>query len=815
MMSIWQDLRYGIRLIRNQSGFTAVVALSMALAISANTTVFSWIQTVLLHPLPGVEREAQFVAIETVTPSGEYIDSSYPDYRDYRDQAKLFDGLIVFQDRPLSMGDDRQTERVWAELVSGNFFDVLGVKPAVGRFFLPQEQAEKPGAFPVAVIGHGLWQRRFNADPGIVGKTIKLNRQTFTVIGIAPADFKGTIVGLTYDVWVPLMMQAQLTGVGNWLESRSSRPLKIMGRLKPGVTSEAARAEIQTIARQLAQSYPRTNQVLSATVLPIWSAPYGAQSVLSKLLLILMGVGFVVLLIVCANVANLLLARASARRKEISIRLAVGANRGRLIRQLVTESLLLSLLGSFFGVVLAFWMTDFLRLFIPSTDLPVLLNSQINGQALGFTLALSVFAGLLFGLAPAFQVTNLDLYESLKEGGRSATAGTRSRRLRGSLVVAEVALAMVALVGAGLFVKSFENAKRINPGFDAENVLLVGMDLSSSGYDRDRGKAFYRQLRGRLEALPGVKSVSYAEDVPLGFDGGSWEDTQIEGYTPRPNEDMKLYRNLVAPGYFELMRIQLLQGRDFAESDDEHAPSAVIVNETFIRRFLPGQNPIGRQIRGWGRPLTIVGVVKDIKYRTLGESPQPYMYVPFQQFYHADTGTAIHLRTTGAPESMLPAVRNEIRALDASVSIFVATPLHEYIGASVFAQKIAATLLSLLGVLALVLAVVGIYSVMSYAVAQRTQEFGIRMALGAQAGDVLKLVIKQGMVLALTGVAIGLVASLALARLLGTMLLDVRPTDPLTFTVIPVLLTTAALLACYIPARRATKIYPTTALRTD
>jgi putative ABC transport system permease protein len=813
MNTLLDDLRYALRRLRKNLSFTLVVVLTLGLGIGANTAVFSWIQAILLHPLPGVAQAGQLLTLETIAPSGQYIDTSYPDYRDYRDQAKLLTGLIVFQDRPLSLGDDQQAERVWAELVSGNFFDVLGVKPAVGRFFLPAEQAEKPGAYPVAVISSELWRRRFNSDPGIIGKTVKLNRQPFTIIGVTPEKFKGTIVGLSYDLYVPLFMQEQLAQRGDWLNVRDSRPLHTLARLKPGANLTEARAEIQLLARQLAQAYPQTNQGISATLLPIWRAPYGAQSLLSVLLQILMGIGGVVLLIVCANVANLLLARSTARQKEISIRLALGASRRRVIRQLLTESLLLGLLGAAVGLMLAFWITDFLRFFIPNTELPVTLTTGVNLQSLGFTLLLSLLTGVIFGLAPALQVTRPDLYHSLKEGGRSATAGPRARRLRGLLVVSEVALALVALIGAGLFVKSFQQARKSNVGFDPEGVLLVGFDLSSNGYNQDQGKNFCRQLRERVERLPGVQAVSYAEDVPLGFDGGAWTKIGIEGYVPRSNENMRIYRNLVAPGYFNLMRIPLLAGREFTERDDEKAPLAAIINETFARRFFPGQEAIGRKIHAGTRVLNIVGLVKDSKYRSLSESAEPYFYIPFLQFYRPHIGFALHIRADGRPEAMLGAVRREVQAIDPAVPVFAAIPLADYIGASFFTQKVAATLLSILGLLALLLAALGLYSVMAYSVTQQTREIGIRLALGAQARDVFKLVIGQGLRLVLSGIVIGLATAFAFTRLASGLLFGVSATDPATFALIALLLTGVALLACLLPARRATKVNPLIALR--
>ena len=813
METLWQDLKYAARLLRKNPGFAAVVVVSLAVGIGANTTAFGWIEAVLRNPLQAVEHGERMVSIETVTPSGETIDSSYMDYLDLRDKARSLDGAVVFKDRPLSLGDEKSAERVWGLLVSGNYFDFLGLRPAAGRFFSAEEQDEKPNAHPVAVLSAGLWKSKFNSDPKISGKRIKLNRQDFTIIGVAPAEFQGTIVGLTFDIYVPLRMYTQLTGGGNWLDDRGSRPLPILARLKPGVRVEAARAEIQTIAAQNATAFADTNQGLSATVLPLAQGRYGVQTRIGTLLHILMAAGGVILLIVCANVANLLLARATSRQRELSVRLALGASRGRLIRQLLTESLLLALLGGGSGVLLAMWMGDSLGLLLPTTGLPVASLARLDKTVLLFTVLLSAGAGLVFGLLPALQAVKRGVHESLQEGGRSATPSGRSRRIRGLLVISEVGLALVALVGAGLFIQSFERAKDNDTGFDPHNVLLVGLQLSTSGYDRQQGIDFLRRAQERIAALPGVKAASYAEDVPLGFSRGSWETLNVYGYVPRPSDNMKIYRNLIPPGYFDAMKIPLVAGRDFTARDDDKSPWAAIVNEAFVRRFLAGGEPIGRKFDTWGRDLTIVGVVKDSRYHTREGGQEPYFYVPFLQFSSASTGVALHIRTSGPPEAILPAVRQQFAAIDPSVTIFGTTSLEDYIGASTYTQKSAATLLTVLGSLALVLASLGLYSVVAYSIAQRTHEIGIRMALGAQRGDILKLVVGQGMALAVAGVAAGIAAALGLTRFLSSLLFGVSATDPATFAGVALLLGGVTLVASYIPARRAMRVDPMVALR--
>ncbi len=813
MESFWQDLRYAARMLGKNPGFAAVVVLSLALGIGANTTAFGWIEAVLRNPLQGVEHGDRMVSIETVTQSGETIDSSYDDYRDYRDKARSLDGAVAFKDRPLSLGNENSSERVWGLMVSGNYFQFLGLRPAAGRFFSAEEQDEKPNAHPVAVLSSGLWKSRFNSDPKISGKTIKLNRQDFTIVGVAPAEFQGTIVGLSFDIYVPLRMYTQLTGGGNWLDDRGSRPLPILARLKPGVRVEEARAEIQTIAAQNASAFADTNQGLSATVLPLAQGRYGVQSHLATLLHILMAAGGMILLIVCANVANLLLARATSRQRELSVRLALGASRGRLVRQLLTESLLLAVLGGGAGVLLAMWMGDSLGLLLPVTGLPVARLARLDRTVLLFTVLLSVGAGMVFGLLPALHAVKGGVHESLKEGGRSATPSGRSRRIRGLLVVSEVGLALVALVGAGLFIQSFEKAKESDTGFEPHNVLLVSLQLSTSGYDRQQIFDFLRRAQERIAALPGVKAASYAEDVPLGFSMGSWETLEVDGYVPRSSDNMKIYRNLIPPGYFDLMRIPLVAGRDFTERDDDKSPWVAVVNEAFVRRFLAGREPIGRKFNTWGRNLTIVGLVKDSRYHARNGAPEPYFYVPFLQFSNASTGVALHIRTAGQPEAMLPAVRQQLAAIDPSVTAFGTTSLDDYIGASTYIQKSAAMLLTVLGALALLLASLGLYSVVAYSIAQRTREIGIRMALGAQRADILKLVVGQGMALAVTGVAAGIVAALGLTRFLSSLLFGVSATDPATFAGVAMLLAAVALMASYVPAQRAARVDPMVALR--
>jgi predicted permease len=811
------QLKYAVRSLSKTPWLTTVVTITLALGIAANTAVFSWTRGVLLHPFHGVADGQRLVSLERVNPTGDHQGSSYPDFRDIRDSSRSLAGAIAFRQAHFTLGNEDQAERVWAEVVSGNYFDVLGVRPAAGRFFLAEEQEEAPGKHPVAVISAQFWRRHFHADPQVIGKTIRVNRQDLTVVGVAPTEFLGTEPGLSFDLWVPLAMDPLLSQAPNWFESRGDRGLTLLARLRPGVSLPEARAEIQTIARRLAQSYPNSNAGIGATLVPIDQAYWGLPPLIGTLLKTLLGAGAVLLLIVCANVANLMLVRATTRQKEFSIRLALGAPRLRVISQLLLESLLLAGLGGLAGVLLAGQMGSWLRFFIPWTHIPLALDFPPDSAVLLFTLSISVLVGLLFGLAPALQTIREDRLSGLKDSARGAIGGTRSQRLRGILVVSEVALALVVLIGASLFVESFWHAKRTDPGFDPSNVLLAGLNLDEAGYSTGQGTLFMRQLHDRIESLPGVRAVSFANDLPLGFSDGPMHGVQVDGYVPRRGEDMHFYWNPIGLGYFDLMRIALIEGRDFTERDDSQSAPVVIINETFARRFFPGQEPVGHQLHfvGFGPGLTVVGVVKDIKYRRLDETPRPYMYVPMQQAWQPGRGIVLQVRTVGPPLQLLPELQRELRSLDPRMHLFEVATLSDYIGESWVTQKTGAALLGVLGTMALLLAALGLFGVIAHSVSQRTQEIGVRMALGAQIIDVFRPVVSQSLRLTVAGIGVGLVLSFALTPLIASQLLGVSATDPLTFVAVSCLLCAVALAASIVPARRATKVDPLTALRAE
>ena len=815
MHGFMEDIHYAFRLFRKSPGFTLVVVLSLALGIGANTTTFTWLNNMVFKPLSGVPANDRLVLIENRTASGDENLVSYPDYRDYRDQSKTFAGLTGYNGLLLSLTSDNETNPVWAESVAGNFFDVLGVKAAVGRTFLPEEVSDQRGANPATVISYRLWKLRLHGDPGIVGRKVQLNRHPVTVVGVAPKDFHGAFVGVDWELWIPVTIRDGLIGSPDSSNRRDSHNLFVIGRLRPGVTAAAAGAEMDAISRQMARAYPETNAGVHAEAMPLWKAPYTAPSIMAAVCGILMAVSGVVLLIVCANVANLLLARATLRQKEFAIRVGLGAGRLRMIRQLLTEGLMLASGGAVLGVLLAYWMVDSLIMLVPATRFPLFVPNGLDANVLWFTVLMTVLAALLFGLAPALQATGGAVHESLKSGSRTVTASAKSQWLRKPLVVSEVALALITLIGAGLFLKSFENARKTDVGFDPQHVLLLGLNLGSSDYEAEEAKIFYRQLRQRIEALPGVQAVSYADSVPLGFEGGGSSTVEVEGYSPRAGETMDVYRTKAAPGYFAVMRIPLLEGRDFNERDDENSPPVAIVNQAFVQRFFQGHYAIGRHVMVSGRKVTVTGIVKTTKFRHIEESAEPGIYLAYRQFYFKSNQGVFHIRTTGPPMSIVEAARREIRARDPNVAIFGETSLVDYIGAALVVQKVAASLLSFMGTLSLVLAALGLYSVMAYSVTQRTHEIGIRMALGAQPGHVLRSVIGQAMLLSVLGVGLGLAAAFALTRLMSRLLFGVTAVDPATFVGAALFLSAIALLASYVPARRAMQLDPMASLREE
>jgi len=814
MNTLLRDLRYGWRTLMRNPAFTAVAILTIGIGIGASTTIFSWMRPMLLNPLPGATQSDRIVAIENMAPDGEPITTSYLDFRDFRDNLKLVNLVTARVGNVFSVGDAPHTTQVWGEMVSGNFFDVLGIQPGAGRFFSDAERDDAQNAHAVVVISYSYWKNQYHSDRSAVGSSLRINRTPFTIIGVAPEGFHGTRSGLDYEMWMPLTMYGQLTHTGTWmLRDRNTRNFMMFARLAPDVTTEQARAEVQALANRMAVADADSNQGIEATVLPVWQSHFGTQSILLTPITILMGASGVVLLIVCANLANLLLARATGRLKEFSVRLAMGARPMRLIQQLLTETLLMAVAGSVCGLILANLLGGALRWLLPAVARPAMLQPPLDGQVLAFTMALAFGVAILAGLAPAVHASRANVNEMLKEGARSGSSGAHSHRLRGLLVTSEVALAVIALVGAGLFLKSFQTARAIDPGFQPEGVALARFDFSSAGYDARQTDSYCRRLREQLERQPGVTAVSYDDSPPLGFSGGNWEPLEVEGYVPGPNENMKIYRDMVSPGYFETMKIPLVEGRDFDLRDDATSRKVMIVNQEFVRRLLANRSVIGRKVHGWGQWFTIVGVAKDSKYHRVSESPQPYFYIPIRQIFRPEYGLTFDVRTSGSANEAIAGLRREATGIDPELTIFDAEPMTEYVAASLFGAKVAASLLSVLSGLGLLLAAIGLYSVMAYAVAQRTGEIGIRVTLGAQPRDIMRLVIRQGLAFAAAGLVLGSLAAAALARVVAAMLVGVGPADPLVYAAATGFTVFVTLASAAIPAWRALRVDPAVALR--
>ena len=812
METFWRNLQYSLRTLRKRPGFTLTVVITLALGIGANATIFTWIKAVLLEPLPGIEQPERLVEVWGATRNNSALSLSYLDYLDYRDRNVVFSGLAAHQVQPLNLGRGGKPERVWGAVVSGNYFNVLGVKALIGRTFLSEED-RTPNSHPVAVIGYGLWQRDFGADPKVIGRTITLNEHDFTIIGVTPKEFGSPFAGIALDAWTPVMMKDYVALPHFSLTDRGSRWLMVMGRLKPGVTVVQAQANIAAIARQLERTYRQTNDQMGAAVYLLSQSPFSLKRSMQSALAVLMAAVAIVLLIACANIANLLLARAASRRKEIAVRLALGSTRWRMLGQMLTESFVLASCGAAVGLTLAFWTARSLPAFLPPYGIQVSFDTRPDVVVLAFTLGLTVITTVLFGLAPALQASKPDLVAALKDNAAALGQGQRKFPLQHALVISQMALSTVALISAGLFVRSLREAYEADPGFDPHRVLLASFDPFLSGHDDNHGREFYRRLIERVRTLPGVQSVTLARRLPLTLSGIAFANVVIDGYTPAKDEDMHLNYETVGPDYFRTMRIPLVQGRDFDERDNEHARGVVIINETMARHYWTGGDALGRRIKLDKSWLQIVGIAKDVKNRTLNEALQPFLYVPFLQDYRSNM--ILVARTVIEPKTMFHAVRAETAALDPKIPMFDAKTFEQHIGLSLFLQRMAATILSIFGMLALSLAAVGVYGVMAYAVSQRTRELGIRISIGASRSDVLKLILGQGLTLSVVGLIGGLVTALVVTRFSAHLLYGVSSADPVTFTVIALLLLGVAVVSGYFPARRATRIDPVVALRME
>jgi putative ABC transport system permease protein len=832
-----KDVRYALRSLARQPAFTIVAVASLAVGIGANTAIFSIVNSILLRPRAVADPD-RLVELYTGDRGHPYETTSYPSYAEFRDRNEVFTGLAAYGIRQFKLTGDDHVEQIWGELVSGNYFEVLGVRLAHGRSF--GEQDDREGNV-VGVIGYGLWQRRFNADQGVVGQTVQVNGQPLTIAGIAPPSYTGMMRGLSTEVWIPIGAAPLLEPAnGRRLAgSRGSRWLTLIGRLKPETTVDQARVRFDLLTREMQEKHPeewKSRQEPTGTVRELFvsvlteretrihpSMREGAYATVALLVVIVN----LVLLIACMNLAGMLLARAVVRRKEIAMRLALGAGRGRLIRQLVTESVTLSLIAGAAGVMLTVWLLDLLLTFMPSfpEGIRLALDLRLDWRVLVYTAGFSTITGVLFGLVPAMQSSRTDVSAILKDDSTAVSAVYRRSRSRRVLIIAQVAFSLLLLIGAGLVLRSLEKVRPTRLGFSSDSVVIASLTLDAQQYDRARSQDFYRQLTARVAALPGVQSVSLVQDIPGGFMVGSRRSTEIEGYNPGPEETLEIDASFVGPRYFTNMKMSIVQGRDFDERDRDGAPCVAIVNEAFARRYFPAAaSALGKHLAKFEaspgprkQMCEIVGVVRDDRWQSLQNSVRPFYWLPVYQAYR--TRMTLLVSTEGDPATTIAPVRNVVRGLDRGVPVADTQTLREQFAMMAYPFRVLGIVMGACGAMALILATIGIYGIVSHSVAQRTREVGIRLALGALKNDILKMVIGQGMALVAWGLALGLLLSVALTRVLSSALFDtgllfgVSATDSLTFVGLTVVLAVVAALACCIPALRAANVDPIKALR--
>ena len=835
--TLLNDIRYGAKMLLKNKGVTIVAVISLAIGIGANSAIFSLLNSILLRPR-AVSHPEQLIEVFVGEGEHPYHSTSYPSYVELRDRNEVVTGLAAYGITQLKLSGPNEVEQIWAETVSGNYFDVLGVTPHKGRTFALEEDLV-PGKHPVAILGYNLWQRRFNSDPELVGKTVTINEQQLTVVGIAPPQYNGMIRGLGIDIWVPLMTMPLISEYGERSLSRGNRGLKMVGRLKPETTIEQARARFKLLTQEMRAAHPEewmskhegTGKVRESSITVLAESetrvPPDMQSAAWIVFALLFVIINLVLLIACINLASMLLARAVARRKEIAVRLAVGASRARIIRQLLTESLMLSLIAGVAGILLAVWLLNVAVAALPALPegIRVAIDLRLDWRVVVYTLMFATITGILFGLAPALNSSKTDVATVLKNDSSLFTGFFRKSRARMALVVAQVAFSLLLLIVAGLVLRSLEKVRPTRLGFSSDNLVVAPVRLEEAKYDRSKSQEFFRQLSERAASLPGVQSVSFADSVQGGLTGGSRRSIEIEGYQHRPGEDRQVEFISAGSRYFTNMRFAFTQGRDFDERDREGAPCVAIVNEAFVQRYLQGTaaplgNHLTKQDGGRGAqktPCEIVGVIRDNEWHSLSKEVPPFYALALQQ--SNERRSILMVSTAGDPRTLVPAVRNIIREIDPNIPVADVQTLGDFFSVSLYPFRALAVVMGGCGLMALLLTLLGIYGVVSYSVAQRTRELGIRMALGALQRDILRLVIGQGMVLVIVGLGLGLLLSLAMTRVLTVSLVElelplpVSTLDPLTFVSVTALLALVALIACFIPARRATKVDPIEALR--
>jgi predicted permease len=819
-----QDLRYGLRMLRKNPGFTAVAVLSLALGIGANTTIFTVVNAIFLSALP-VRDLPHLVQMDTVDSKtlvtqarAEKLEMSYPNFQDYRRENQVFTDLAAFMPTAVTWSGGAEPRQVQAQLVSATYFDVLGIRPAQGRFFMPDEDT-KPNGNDVAVLSYALWANKLGSDPGIMGKPLIFDARPYTVIGIAPRGFRGTITFFSPEqVWIPTSMKDQILGgkEKDYFNERRFLSVNVFGRLKPGLEMSAAEASLKTMATHLETEFPKDNMGRSVALSPLADAAVGVNDHARIALAgaMMMGVVGLVLLIACVNLANLLLAQGARRQKEISLRAALGAGRTRIVRQMLTESMLLSLAGGIVGLAIAYAGRSILWSLRPPFIQESGIDLSLDSRVLLFTFGMAILTGFIFGLVPAIKASRPDLMEILKAGGRGGTMGWRRDPLRSLLVVCEMALALITLVGAGLFLHSMQNAQKTDLGFESKNLLAMNFDLAALHYEEGRGQQFYRAAVEKVKNSPGVASVSIASNFPIG--GGFLRTVFPEG-----RDETSGYRGTltlvddITPNYFDTLRIPLTRGRIFTAGDRMETAAVAIVSEAMAKQHWPNEDAVGKRFHFIGDTTLreIVGVAANSVVDEVGEDPQPIVFLPMTQDYVP--AATLHVRTTGNPEAVVATTRAALQSLDLNLAITNVFTIDQIMSQALWAPRMGGFLLALFGALALVLSAVGVYGVLSYSVNQQTREIGLRMALGAQRGDVMRLILGQGLRLTVAGLGLGVLAALGLMRVLVSLLFDVRAYDPLTYTAVTLLLTVVALIACYIPARRAMKVDPMVALRYD
>jgi predicted permease len=811
METFLQDLRFGFRMLRRSPGFSTLAILCLTLGIGTNAAVLSWIEGILIRPYPLVAHQDRMFALNATT-RGEtgYTGLSYPEFLDYEKNSTLFESFIVdkITGTTLSVGD--RAERASGAVVSANYFDALGVRPILGRGFRPEE-GEGRNAHPVTVIGYRTWKDRYGGDPNIIGRTQYLNGVQHTIIGVAPKEFHGTFIGYSFSFWVPVSMQETFDSPGYKLEDRSARWIEGYAFLKPGVTRQQANAELHTISQRLEKDYPETNRGHDLSLSPLWRTPFNQAGNMTSTLAITMAVVFFVLLIACANVSNLLLARSLLRRHEMTVRLALGAGRRRLIQQLFTEGLILSLIAAVGGIAVAYCCRNALILSFPSPAAGIIIDlpGQIDWRVLAVSLAICVGATMLFALVPAIQASHVDLSGALKTEGGGVVGSSNRSRLRSGLVLVQVSLSFVLLAGTGLLLQSLQQMQKTSPGFSTD-VIVAGADLVSAGYNLERAKAFDTQLLDRVREIPGVESATLSRLTPFSYGTFSSAPLQIDGYQPAPDEQPNLSYLEVADAYFKTLGIPIVAGREFQRTDDENAVPMAIINETMAAKYWPGKDPIGQRFKMKDRWLQIVGVARNVNYENKLELPRSFFYAPIRQNFLKSN--VLLIRTRETPGAIRNALTREVQALDPNLAPTAPFRVAEQVDRKGYTQRLAAILIAIFGAMALFLAAIGLYAVMSYSVSQSTRELGLRIALGAGVKDLLGMVMSRGVRLTAAGIVIGAVAAVMLTRLIGNLLYRVSPRDPIAFGTAFVILIVVALIACFLPAWRATRIDPVQAL---